>query len=152
MSRQNTSNTAKKTVTVRRRKSHRVAVFLLSAFLMVCILGAMICLLSLAEIGWGSSLFFCIAALIPFLPLPVYYATWRITFAPDGIRRCLFWFDQKCRPWTQVNEVRAIWLTSERCQVVSIRFKDGKTIHFRMDCDNAERARKLILSHCSITE
>lgn len=152
MSKQKTVSAAKKTVVIRKRKSHRIAVFVLSALFILCMNAALFYILKLSELESGISLLLCAAAIIPFLLIPFYFASWKITFHANGIEKQLFWFKLKSRSWTQIKQVRSVWSTSERNYVVCILFNDGKTIRFRMDCDNAENARKLILSHCSIVE
>ena len=115
-------------------------------------LAAMVYLFTLSELEFGISLMLLSIPTFLFLPLPLYYATWQITFDADGIQKQLLGINCKKRPWTQVKEVRSAWLISERSNGISIIFRDKKAIRFRMDCENAEAARKLILSHCSITE
>lgn len=152
MPKQKSKSTAKKTVVVKMCNSHCIMILILSAFLSICMLAAMIYMISSSEFGPGIDLLLLAISTIPFLPLPLYYATWQITFDADGIQQRLFWINQKRHAWTQVTEVRSAWLISERNFGISIKFKDGKTIRFRMDCENAEKARKLILSHRSIVE
>lgn len=152
MPNQKTKRTTKKTVVVKMCKTHRISLSILSAFLIVCMLASMIYLISLAEFESGIELFLCVAAIVPFLPLPLYYATWQIIFNADGIQRRVFLINQKFRTWSQIKEVRSTWSTSEGNHIISIKFKDGKTFRFRMDCENAEKARKCILSHRSIIE
>lgn len=150
MSPPKSKKTPKKTVVVRMPQSHRVAVFALSAVLILCMWAALRYVFMLTELGSGVGLVLCIAGIIPFLPLPVYYASWKITFCANGIQKQLFGFKQKRCGWAQVEQVRCGWLSSQRNYVVCIVLQNGKTIRFRMDCENAENARKLILSHCSI--
>ena len=140
------------TVAIRLCKSHRIAVYILSGSLILFSLAAMMLLVSFTEFRAGMKLLLCTAAILPLLPLPLYFATWQILFHENGIQKRLFWIRQKSRPWTQVKEVRSAWLISERNHVIRITFKDGKTIRFRMDCENAEKARKRILAHCSIAQ
>lgn len=140
------------TVVIRLCKSHRIAVYILSGSLILFSLAAMMLLVSFTEFRAGMKLLLCAAAILPLLPLPLYFAAWQITFHKGGIRRRLFWIHQENLPWTQVAEVRATWSAAERNRIIRIRFRDGKTIRFRMDCENAEKARRFILSHCSITE
>ena len=152
MSKRKAARTIRKTVVIKMNKTHRVSVFILSAFLIVCMLASMIYLISLAEFGLGIELLLCVAAIVPFLPLPLYYATWQIIFNADGIQKQLFLINQEFRTWSQIKEVHSTWLTSKSNHIISIKFKNGKTIRFRMDCENAEKARKCILSLCSIIE
>ena len=105
-----------------------------------------------SEFEIGTTLMLLAIPTFLFLPFLLYYATWQITFDAEGIQKQLFGINHKKYTWTQVKEVRSAWLISERSNGISIIFKDKKAIRFRTDCENAEAAKKLILSHCSITE
>ena len=152
MPKQRSKSSMKKTVVIKMRKTHRIAVLIMFSLLYLFMLAAMIYLVALSEFGFGIILMLLAIPTFLFLPFPLYYATWQITFDADGIKKRLFGINHKKYAWTQVKEVRSAWLISERNYVISIVFKDRKSIHFRMDCENAEAAKKLILSHCSITE
>ena len=152
MSKHKTTSTAKKTIVIKMRKAHRIFVLTIFSLLFLFMLAAMILLTLSGDYGIGIIFLIIAVPTILFLPCPLYYATWQITFDADGIQKRLFWLNQKRYAWTQVKEVRSAWLISERNYGISIVFKDRKSIHFRMDCENAEAAKKLILSHCSITE
>ena len=139
MPQKKSKSAAKKTVVIKMCKAHRILVLTIFSLLFLFVFVAMILLIIAVPT-------------ILFLPCPLYYATWQITFDADGIKKRLFGINHKKYAWTQVKEVRSAWLISERSYGISIIFKDRKAIHFRMDCENAEAAKKLILSHCSITE
>ena len=134
------------------RKAHRIFVLTIFSLLFLFMLAAMILLILSGDYGIGISFLIIAVPTILFLPCPLYYATWQITFDADGIQKRLFGINHKKYAWTQVKEVRSAWLISERSNGISIIFKDKKAVRFRMDCENAEAAKKLILSHCSITE
>ena len=152
MPKQRSKSSMKKTVVIKMRKTHRIAVLIMFSLLYLFMLAAMIYLVALSEFGFGIILMLLAIPTFLFLPFPLYYATWQITFDSDGIQKRLFGINHKMHPWTQVKEVRSAWLISERSYGISIIFKDRKAVCFRMDCENAEAAKKLILSHCSITE
>ena len=152
MARPKAASASKKTVVIKMRKAHRILVITMFSFLYLCMLSAMIHLIALSEFGIGIILMLLSIPTFLFLPLPLYYATWQITLDADGIQKRFFGIKCKKHAWTKVKEVRSSWLISERSNGISIIFKDKKAIRFRMDCENAEAARKLILSHCSITE
>ena len=152
MPNQKRKSIAKKIVVIKMCKSHRILVLVMFSLLFLFMLAAMIYLIVLSEFGFGVDFILISIPTILFLPCPLYYATWQITFDADGIKKRLFGINHKKYAWTQVKEVRSAWLISERSYGISIVFKDSKAIHFRMDCENAEAAKKLILSHCSITE
>ena len=142
----------KRTMVIKMCKAHRIAVLIMFSLLYLFMLAAMIYLVASSKFGFGIILMLLTIPTLLFLPFLLYYATWQITFDADGIQKRLFWLNQKRYAWTQVKEVRSAWLISERSYGISIIFKDKKAVRFRMDCENAEAAKKLILSHCSITE
>ena len=152
MPKQKSKSSMKETVVINMCKTHRIAVLIMFSLLYLFMLAAMIYLVASSEFGFGIILMLLAIPTFLFLPLPLYYATWQITFDAEGIQKRLWGINHKKHAWTQVKEVRSAWLISERSNCISIKFKDGNTIHFRMDCENAEGAKKLILSHCSITE
>ena len=152
MPQKKSKSTAKKTVVIKMCKAHRILVLTIFSLLFLFVFVAMILLILLGDYEIGIILLIIAVPTILFLPCPLYYATWQITFDADGIQKRLFWLNQKRYAWTQVKEVRSAWLISERNYGISIIFKDKKAVRFRMDCENAEAAKKLILSHCSITE
>ena len=152
MSRHKTTNTAKKTIVIKMRKAHRILVLTMFSLLFLFMLAAMIYVITSSKFEIGIILMLLAIPTFLFLPFPVYYATWQITFDADGIQKRLFGINHKKHEWTQVKDVRSAWLISERSYGISIIFKNRKAIHFRMNCENAEAAKKLILSHCSITE
>ena len=152
MSKPKTTSTTKKTIVIKMRKAHRILVLTMFSLLFLFMLAAMIYVFTSSKFEIGIILMLFAIPTFLFLPFPVYYATWQITFDADGIQKRLLGINCKKRPWTQVKEVRSAWLVSERSYGISIIFKDRRAIHFRMDCENAEAAKKLILSHCSITE
>ena len=152
MSKPKTTRTAKKTIVIKMRKAHRISVITMFSMLYLFMLAAMIYVITSSKFKIGIILMLLAIPTFLFLPVPLYYATWQITFDADGIQKRLFGVNCKKHPWTQVKEVRSAWLISERSYGISIIFKNRKAIHFRTDCENAEAAKKLILSHCSITE
>lgn len=145
-------STAKKTVVIKMRRTHRILVLTLFSLLFLSMLAAMIYLIASSEYGFEIILMLLSIPVILFLPCPLYYATWQITFDADGIQKQLFGIKCKKHLWAQIKEARSAWLISERSYGISIQFKDGQSVRFRMDCENAEAAKKLILSHCSIKE
>ena len=152
MSKPKTTSTTKKTIVIKMRKAHRILVLTMFSLLFLFMLAAMIYVITSPKFETGIILMLFAIPTFLFLPFPVYYATWQITFDADGIQKRLFGINHKKHEWTQVKDVRSAWLISERSYGISIIFKNRKVIHFRMDCENAEAAKKLILSHCSITE
>ena len=152
MPKQKSKSTVKRIVVIKMCKAHRVAVLVMFISLFLFMLAAMIYVIASSKFEIGIILMLLAIPTFLFLPFPLYYATWQITFDADGLQKRILGINHKKHTWTQVEEVRSAWLISERNYGIIIVFKDRKAIHFRMDCENAEAAKKLILSHCSITE
>ena len=152
MPKQKSKSTVKRIVVIKMCKAHRVAVLVMFISLFLFMLAAMIYVIASSKFEIGIILMLLAIPTFLFLPFPLYYATWQITFDSDGIQKRLWGINHKKHAWTQVKEVRSAWLISERSNGISIIFEDKKAVRFRMDCENAEEAKKLILSHCSITE
>lgn len=141
----------KKAVVVQINKSQRIGVIVISTLLIVGALVSMSVLVSLAEMELWMEILLCAAPVAPMMILPLYYASWQITFNANGIHKRLFWINAGSHSWAQVKEVRSAFSCTEQ-EVISILFKDGKTLRFRMICENADTAKKLILSHSSIID
>lgn len=152
MARQTTTRNANKSIVIKMRKAHRILIIAMFSILFLSMLAAMIYVVTLTMFEIETILLLLTIPAFLFLPLPLYYATWQITFDAHGIQKRLWGIHSKKYVWAQVKEVRSAWLISERGNGISIIFKDNKTIRFRMDCDNAKQAKQLILSHCSINE
>lgn len=128
------------TVTVRKKQSWRWGIRLLTGFFVLVM--TVLCLY--AKLDLGLSVLLCGPVLAPMTALLWYYERWCIIFGPGGIR-----WRGTLRPWTQVERVWESWSVSE-LRVVSIRFRDGKTLRFRMEEEHAQQARRLICRRCSI--
>lgn len=152
MPQKKSKNTVKKTVVIKMCRAHRILILTTFSVLFLSMLAAMLYVNTVSGFETGVFLMLLAIPTFLFLPCPFYYATWQISFDADGIQKRLLGINHKKRPWTQIKEVRSEWLISERSNGISIIFKDKKAIRFRMDCENAEAAKKLILSYCSITE
>ena len=129
-------------VTVRRKRSWRNwmrFLFVLDAASMV-----LLCWMSaeILTVGTGLVLFGMMTA--PAATLLLHEERWSVTFSREGI----LWKKQ-LRPWSQVERVWESHSVTER-QVISIRFRDGRTLRLRMEEENAGQARKTIIRHCSI--
>lgn len=143
---------AQKIAAIKMRKAHRILVITMFSLLFLSMLAAMIYVVALSVLEIGTALMLLIIPAFLFLPMPLYYATWQVTLDATGIQQRLFGIRLKKRLWTQVKEVHSEWLISQRCNGIRIIFNDKKTVCFRMDCDHAEQAKRILLSHCSITK
>lgn len=139
----------KKQIVVRQCKAHRIGLWFFSAVFTFTLLAYVIIMVNLTELPPITAVMYCIIPVAVLIPLPLYYASWQITFNANGIHKRLFWINAGSHSWTQIKEVRSAFSCTEQ-EVISIHFKDRKIVRFRMICENADEARKLILTHCSI--
>ena len=141
----------KKQIVVRQCKSHCIGIWAFSAVFIFALLAFVIFMANLTDFSPVIAVMYCVIPVAVLMLLPLYYASWQITFDANGIHKRLFWINVGSHTWAQVQEVRSAFSYTEQ-EVISILFKDGKTLRFRMMCENATQARKLILSHSSIIE
>ena len=134
----------KKTVVVRKCKSHRIGIAVF-AILMFVILTVII--LSLHS---AAALLLYIPPLIILMLLTFYYLTWNIRFEEKMIVKCVCFTTISRCSYSILREVVKRYYTSERNFTIRMYFVNKKTIQFRMDDENAEKAVKVLQKHCSI--
>ena len=131
-----------KTVVVRRNRAHRMGIRFLG--------GLGVLTAGIAGGFWGQIDpllgILCEVAAVVIALLVWSFERLRVTFGPEGI----LW-KGRLRTWAQVERVWARW-SSGAGEVISIRFRDGKTLRLRMIEENAGKARNMICAHCSIEE
>ena len=89
MSKPKTTSTTKKTIVIKMRKAHRILVLTMFSLLFLFMLAAMIYVITSPKFETGIILMLFAIPTFLFLPFPVYYATWQITFDADGIQKRL---------------------------------------------------------------
>ena len=134
----------KKTVVVRKCKSHRIGIAVF-AILMFVILTVII--LSLHS---AAALLLYIPPMIILMPLTLYYLTWNIRFEENVIVKSVFFAEISRFSYFALREVVKKYYTSERNFTIRMYFVNKKTIQFRIDDENAEKAVKVLQKHCSI--
>ena len=102
MSKPKTTSTTKKTIVIKMRKAHRILVLTMFSLQFLFMLAAMIYVITSSKFEIGIILMLFAIPTFLFLPFPVYYATWQITFDADGIQKRLLGINCKKRPGTQV--------------------------------------------------
>lgn len=107
MPKQKSKSTSKKNVVIKMRKAHRVAVLVMFSLLFLFMLAAMIYVITSSKFEIGIIFMLLSIPTFLFLPFPLYYATWQITFDTAGIQKRLYGFNHKKYAWTQVKEVRS---------------------------------------------
>ena len=134
----------KRTIVIKKCKSHRIGISVL-AILLLGILTA--CVLSLHR---AAALLLYIPVLVLFAPLTIYFLTWNIRFEDKTIVKSAFFADLSKFSYSALREVVKRYYISERNFTIRMHFANGKTLQFRMDDENAEKAVKVLQKHCSI--
>ena len=134
----------KKAIVVRKCKSHRtgIAVFGILMFVILTLI-----ILSLHS---AAALLLYIPALVLLAPLTIYFLTWNIRFEDKTIVKSAFFADLSKFSYSALRDVVKRYYTSERNFTIRMHFTNGKTLQFRMDDENAEKAVKVLQKHCSI--
>ena len=134
----------KKAIVVRKCKSHRagIAVFAILMFVILTVI-----ILSLHS---AAALLLYIPPMIILIPLTLHYLTWNIRFEENVIVKSVFFAEISRFSYFALREVVKRYYTSERNFTIRMYFVNKKTIQFRMDDENAEKAVKVLQKHCSI--
>ena len=133
-----------KAIIVKKCKSHRIGIAVF-AILMLIILT--VCVLSLHS---AAALLLYIPTLVILVPLTLYYLTWNIRFEEKVIVKRVFFLKISRFSYSELREAVKRYYTSERNFTIRMHFSNGKTLQFRMDDENAEKAVKALHKHCSI--
>ena len=134
----------KKAIVVRKCKSHRIGIAVFAILILVILT---VCVLSLHS---AAALLLYIPPLVIFAPLTLYYLTWNIQFEEKTIVKRVFFTEISRCSYSAIREVVKRYYTSERNFTIRMHFTNGKTLQFRMDDENAEKAVKVLQKHCSI--
>ena len=127
---------------VKKQKSHRILIRCLAA------LGCTVFLFLLCVHQDPLLSILVLMTQLPIVLLLFYFENWAIVFFGKEIqKRC--WGHQRSYTWTEIQEVAAYRSATEG-PFVSIRFRDGKKIRFRLEDENAVKAVALIMKHTSI--
>ena len=134
----------KKAVVVRKCKSHRtgIAVFGILMFVILTII--------ILSFHSAAALLLYIPPMIILVHLTLYYLTWNIRFEDKTIVKSAFFADLSKFSYSALRDVVKRYYTSERNFTIRMHFTNGKTLQFRMDDENAEKAVKVLQKHCSI--
>ncbi len=134
-----------KTIIVKKRNSHRAT---LRLFTVVFLLVSIILVFCFKQSIWAM-LLLCLPIIVGMLLMLLYYETWEIFFDSKGVRKKLFGMSGKTYSYHQIKDVISRWSNTEQ-EIIRITFTDNKTIMFRSKDENADKARKQILSYHSI--
>ena len=133
----------KKELTVRKKRSHRQAVrFFALVF-------------GVVPVGLYRAIpqpLFALAGCVPFLcflPVLAFYETWRLRFGEKGMEHSVFGI-RRFYLYALIRRAAKRYYTSERATVIRVELTDGRTIRFRTDDENGDKAEKELQRHCSI--
>ena len=137
-----------KRIVVMKNRSHRVFALIVGvAMALVPVITS-----AVTQITMGM-MFLCLAlAFMIVYPLVLYTMTWKLCFDPNGITRSVFGFRDKVHGYQEIRDAVCRYSSSDSAMIIRIVFADGKSVKFRMEDENAQKARKYLLSHHSIRE
>ena len=134
----------KKSITVRKCKKHRYT---------ICFFTMLAAVFSVVIVMLTQQVLFAFVGCVPllcFIPMMLYYETWKIKFGVAEIEKSVFLGKKMRYSYVQLQKVVKGRYTSERCVVIRMIFCDEKVMQFCQNDENAEKAEKLLLKHCSI--
>lgn len=134
----------KKAIVVKKCKNHRagIAVFAILMFVILTVI--------IFSLHGAAALLLYIPPMIILMPLTLYYLTWNIRFEEKVIVKRVFLVEISRCSYSMLREVVKRYYTSERNFSITMYFLNKKTMQFRMDDENAEKAVKVLQKHCSI--
>lgn len=135
---------SKHAIVVKKCKSHRITLAVFVTIMLV-ILTVFVWILHSPV-----ALLLYIPPLVIFAPMALFFLTWNIRFEETQIVHSVFFREIHRFPYSMLREVVKRYYTSERNFTIRMHFANGKTLHFRMDDENAEKAVRAIQKHCSI--
>ena len=137
-----------KTIVVKKRRSYRVFALIMGvATALVPVITSVI-----AQISIEIMLLCFTPAFMIIYPLVLYTVTWKLCFEANGITNFVFGFRVKIHGYQEIRDAVCRYSSSDSAMIVRIVFDDVKSVKFRMDDENAQKARKHLLSRHSIRE
>lgn len=136
-----------KSIVVRKAYGHRIALRFFTALFLAAIAVIAACFRQLAWI----ILLMCSPVLAGMIGMLLYYETWQVILEQDGIRKRVFGFSGKARGYSQIKDVVTRRSYTEQ-GIIRVTFSDNSSIKFRLEDENAEKAKKRILSYHSIRD
>lgn len=134
-------------VNVKKNKNHIYAVrFFASIFIITALM-----LFVYSKFNYIIVLCLGVGLGFPIITLLIYYEVWKISFFPNKICVVSLFFKRKEYSYAQIRDVVRGYSYTERFYI-RITFDDGKSIQFRLEDENAQKAIKKIISHRPIRE
>ena len=133
-----------KTIVLKKCKRHRVGIVAFSVAMLAVLT---VCVIALCS---AAAILLYIPILVILAPLTLYYLSWNIRFEDKVIVKSVFFRETNRFSYSMLREVVKRYYTSERNFTIRMHFVNGKTLQFRMDDENADKATKKLQKHCSI--
>lgn len=135
----------KTAITVRKNKNRRIGICIFT----VCFLSIVGFLIVCAKNAYGYIALLCTPLVLLSVVLLLYFETWEITFFSDRIIKKSFLFTMGSYSYYQIKDITVSHSFTEYSHII-IALINGKTISFRIDDDNANKAMARLSSHHSI--
>lgn len=136
-----------KSMVVRKAYGHRIALRFFTVLFLAAITAVAACFRQLAWI----MLLMCSPVLAGMIGMLLYYETWQVIFEQDGVRKKVFGLSGKVHGYSQIKDAVTRRSYTEQ-GIIRVIFTDNSSIKFRLEDENAEKAKKRILSYHSIRE
>ena len=137
-----------KTIVVMKNRSHRV--FALIVGVATALVPVIISVVT--RITMGTMLLCFVPAFMIVYPLVLYTVTWKLCFDSNGMTNSVFGFRGEIHDYQEIQDAVCRYSSSDSAMIIRIVFADGKSVKFRMEDENAQKARKHLLSRYSIRE
>ena len=135
-------------VVVMKKRSHRVFALIMGVAMVL-----MPIFISIAARISVEMMLLCVAPVFVIAsPMIWYTLTWKLCFDSKGITNTVFGFRGKTHGYQEIRDAVCRYSSSDSAMIVRIVFDDAKSVKFRTDDENAQKARKYLLSRHSIRQ
>ena len=135
-------------VVVMKKRSHRVFALIMGVAMLL-----MPIFISIAARISVEMMLLCFAPVFVIAcPMIWHTLTWKLCFDSKGITNTVFGFRGKTHGYQEIRDAVYRYSSSDSAMIVRIVFADGKSVKFRVVDENAQKARKYLLSHHSIRQ
>ncbi|MBP3538645.1 MAG: hypothetical protein J6J62_02250 [Oscillospiraceae bacterium] len=135
----------KNVVTVKKNKAHRAGLWF---FLVLVVCAAVAVCLLWAPFVQAFLLFVPIILCVFFMAL--YYEVWQLSFSQKEISLKRLFFMMRTYSYAQISDAYTTYSVSLRGEHICLTFSDGKRIVFLLNDENADKAKRILMSHHSL--
>ena len=116
----------KNVVTVKKNKAHRAGLW----FFLVLVV--------------------CVPIILCVFFMALYYEVWQLSFSQKEISIKRLFFKLRTYSYAQISDAYTTYSISLRGEHICLTFSDGKRIVFLLNDENADKAKRILMSHHSL--